>query len=189
MKRLHFFLGACIIKHAEQNLQDFSSSSIHIDRLLMLLCSFSLLLGVTYPCPYCPKEFKEKHYRTIHMQSHDYNTIYTCNTCLKKFPRSDLLSKHTRLVHSNKEPMHKCGKCDKAFLTQGRLKKHQIVHSEDYSFICVTCGDAFKCKLSLRGHMERHLDVHDRSGLCHICGVMTCRRWIKKHLAKWHDED
>ena len=85
-------------------------------------------------CQYCDAIFpsdekRRQHVNEIHlMKSKDLKQTQTkdvlCFQCGKSFVSNKSLALHERNVHSVEPKMHKCGKCDKTFLTFSKLEKH-----------------------------------------------------------------
>ncbi|KAI5853635.1 hypothetical protein GGS23DRAFT_505210 [Durotheca rogersii] len=51
-----------------------------------------------YQCPRCPSSFKRPEHLKRHQRSHDGHKPFVCSVCLKRFFRSDILTRH-ELMH------------------------------------------------------------------------------------------
>lgn len=76
-----------------------------------------------WPCDQCDAKLHSKfslkrHKRITH---HDGSTVYVCGECGKVALTEDALKSHKRYVHQ-RERIHKCTVCDKAFKASKVLK-------------------------------------------------------------------
>ena len=136
-----------------------------------------------YKCGECGKEIKDKTGFVAHVRSHANEMPFSCPVCSKKFVIKSRLTSHSK-IHSEKPAyvcpeagcgktcrsrtsvrMHKdehlgikrwsCSLCDRKFLSQGNLKKHERRHG-DKRFPCISCDASFFEKQELNIHLKRH---------------------------------
>ena len=78
---------------------------------------------------------------------------YICKKCNKKFITQYKLKYHNVSVHS-KHKMSQCQQCEKKFPTQTRLKKHMnSIHLKSKPYSCEKCGHSVIDKYHLEQHM------------------------------------
>lgn len=84
-----------------------------------------------------------------------------CNECGKRFKNPSLLSGHM-VKHSTERPW-KCVTCGNAYKSRGTLKNHQrLVHSKDsFTHSCEKCGKKF----AFRSHLSKHMLTHLKNGV------------------------
>ncbi|KAF0314326.1 Zinc finger protein 510 [Amphibalanus amphitrite] len=92
-----------------------------------------------------------------------------CRTCGKVMLSLSRLKKH-QLVHTDERPFH-CDKCPKSFKSIHVLNAHQLTHINYRPFRCELCRQTFAKKWTLRGHMTTHDRCDGADGLkCSTCG-------------------
>ncbi|XP_036876369.1 transcription factor YY2 [Manis javanica] len=83
--------------------------------------------------------------------------------CVKMFNNNSTMRKH---LQSHRPREYVCTECDKAFIDNSKLKRHQLVHSGEKPFQCMFegCGKHFSLDFNLRTHMRIH--TGDRPYVC-----------------------
>ncbi|XP_067005614.2 ras-responsive element-binding protein 1 [Anabrus simplex] len=96
--------------------------------------------GMRYVCPICDAILLSQHDFTLHIRSHNNDTVddgstppsstcakgYSCRICGKVLSSSSSLDRHV-LVHSGERPF-KCSICGVAFTTNGNMHRHMRKH-------------------------------------------------------------
>ncbi|KAL4705088.1 hypothetical protein ACJJTC_002736 [Scirpophaga incertulas] len=108
----------------------------------------------TFPCPVCNKKFVSKVYWTSHYNFYHLNKFqYMCEICNKPFISDWRLKNHRQKHHGySRTRDHTCNVCGKKFYTSSTLRAHQLIHSEQRSYMCEDCGDTFKQRAALYTH-------------------------------------
>jgi KRAB domain-containing zinc finger protein len=112
---------------------------------------------VEFECGECLKIFKTSRHFKRHMERNKGSKIIQCPRCDRNFHRQGDLNSHLKQVHKS-ERNFECEICKKAFKSKGKVKEHQIMHSDVKSFKCGNCGIAFKRKFQLNKHSLIHRD-------------------------------
>ena len=77
---------------------------------------------------------------------------YECSFCTAKFGTPKVLKRHLAAVHLPQN-RYKCTKCEKLFVSEDRLKVHQLVH-ESPTLQCPQCDKFFKRKNNIVQHLR-----------------------------------
>jgi hypothetical protein len=85
----------------------------------------------------------------------------SCNICHESFGSSSSLWRHKRMKHSQKK-LPQCPYCDKKFTDLHNLRTHEISHTNERQYVCVTCNKAYKYKQDLKNHNCRALSWGNR---------------------------
>lgn len=98
-----------------------------------------------------------KHVASRHRnRTPDSARAYECEICLRKFARSDMLTRHARL-HSGIKP-YSCSVCGQTFSRSDHLATHQRTHTGVKPYHCSACPYA-ACR---RDMITRHMKIHSR---------------------------
>uniref|UniRef100_A0A8C5QAB4 C2H2-type domain-containing protein n=1 Tax=Leptobrachium leishanense TaxID=445787 RepID=A0A8C5QAB4_9ANUR len=95
----------------------------------------------------------------------------SCPECEKTFIDQIALKKHQR-IHTGKK-LFKCSDCGKCFTTSSNLTKHVMIHTGEKPFICFECGKCFNQASSLRAHIRIH--TGEKPFKCDECGKCFAR--------------
>lgn len=115
--------------------------------------------AVTYPCSLCPKDFKWRATRDLHLERDHPNgqiEIHKCLKCKKGFNTKKDLTEHSFIHFTG--VVHHCDFPDCTFKFQllYKLTKHKLNHEPpNGSFICKKCDRNFKRSDGLKRHDGR----------------------------------
>ena len=118
----------------------------------------------TYACEQCGKAYFTRASLQSHEKSHEQDVNVICPTCGKLFKRAEGLERHMKL-HS--DDLLKCGLCDKGFVSETALKKHEIIHTGIKPYKCDFCDMAFYRIEGKRNHERTH--TGERPYKCKYC--------------------
>ncbi|CAH0592439.1 unnamed protein product [Chrysodeixis includens] len=139
-------------------------------------------------CSSCDKIFTSRDALKSHERSHipiEERKIYHCDICNMKFTTRSSAASHKRVVH-DKIKGYVCDLCGYACGTNGELRQHRAIHSDEKPFGCRKCPKQFKTYSNLKTHMDTH---EDTSYECYICRrVLNSRRTLRKHLLVHEDK-
>ncbi|XP_056329473.1 gastrula zinc finger protein XlCGF67.1-like [Danio aesculapii] len=130
----------------------------------------------SYTCPHCEKSFNQTGHLRDHIRIHTGEKPYTCQQCGKRFIHSGHLRDHMR-IHTGEKP-HTCSHCGKSFTQKAHYTVHLRVHTGEKPYTCPHCGKSF----SRRGHYTDHLRFYSGNS-CQKCGkIFRCKLSLKKHI-------
>ncbi|KOB75285.1 Klumpfuss [Operophtera brumata] len=115
-----------------------------------------------FSCSACGQTFAvhdrlAKHIASRHRnRTPDAQRQYECEICLRRFARSDMLTRHARL-HSGVKP-YACPVCGQVFSRSDHLATHQRTHTGEKPYRCPACPYA-ACR---RDMITRHMRTHTR---------------------------
>lgn len=150
-------------------------------------------MDMMFTCDFCPKKFKRRSHRAVHMRTHTREKPYECNYCGRKFSLSGNLKRH-KMVHTGEKP-HMCEHCGRSFIQYVELKNHLLVHLNK-KLNCEICGRLFHSNAFL----ERHINMIHLAGNpdkfikitladdnieheCHECNAkLSSRRTLANHM-------
>ena len=103
-----------------------------------------------FTCVECPSEFNSKELLADHIiQTH---TKVKCKLCSKDY---DILALKKHYSEDHLAKTFVCDKCEKTFVTQDLLKKHQTEKHELFC-VCGICKQGFQSMKELGEHFESH---------------------------------
>lgn len=109
---------------------------------------------------------------------HGINRPWQCTQCEQNFKRSEALTRHIELAHS--EEKTDCDICEKNFTTRKALRAHiGVVHPKHKSPRCSQCKKEFISNVLLNAHIKYK---HASSVKCDVCQ----KRCATKHHLKKH---
>ncbi|CAH2050391.1 unnamed protein product, partial [Iphiclides podalirius] len=140
-----------------------------------------------FTCSSCNKTFNNKDTLKSHERSHipiEERKIFCCDQCDLKFTTRSSAASHKRVVH-DKIKSYVCDLCGYACGTNGELRQHRAIHSDDKPYECRKCSKRFKTYSNLKTHVDTH---EDTSYTCYVCSrVLNSRRTLRKHLLVHED--
>ncbi len=137
-------------------------------------------------CQLCEYSTRFKEHLTSHMQSHDSYRKYMCSDCGQTFKWSHSLKRHQRTHQANPEFQYCCNHCPKTFSRKDHLTIHEDLHrTSSETFPCGQCGQEFKNRKTLTGHMKTHTSQKDFK--CDECDSQFTRRAsLNRHVRAAH---
>lgn len=123
-----------------------------------------------YKCHFCPKTFPTSTKMKTHRIIHTDEKTHRCEICDKIFLRLDQLKCHTSRIHLKLKPFV-CGKCDRSFTQNKKLKEHSQLHEREQ----LKCDFCPALLLTLRDKQQHHNLVHP-ARYCEACDVWCISR-------------
>lgn len=143
-------------------------------------------------CSHCELQFQTKDQLRIHISNHmkalkgvkkrktkktnsknkAYSSLYNCKICNKSFIKQSLLLRH-EMIHTGEKPF-KCTICDHSFIQKGTLRVHLLTHSGQKPFSCTLCPAKFIQKGNLRVHLKKTHTVPYGGQKMFKCPHCTC---------------
>ncbi|KAF7654785.1 hypothetical protein LDENG_00064950 [Lucifuga dentata] len=92
---------------------------------------------------------------------------YRCGVCSERFKDPEELSEHGCLAAT--ERLFLCPNCDKHFLHESHLKKHQIARHQPHSgqYQCHQCSISFSSSRHFLSHLKNHHNADTAVEICH----------------------
>ena len=152
-------------------------------------------------CYICMKKFKIKYRLEDHMNTHNEDNIFSCNTCDKTFPTKFTKERHFQEVHTKECMEYSCELCDSKFSLDRNLQRHRVVHDgEPSEYSCTLCDTKFKRTDNLYQHCKEVHGVDNRKQVlkgindernsykCLQCESSFIRRnMLERHMATVHE--
>ena len=139
------------------------------------------------PCSYCDKLYpsekhREKHENTVHATQ----LAHQCDQCPQGYRHPSSLHKHILTMHSGEDAKKfKCDHCGKAFITNGKLKAHERIHTGEKRYSCPHCGLRFTDSSAMARHRKTHEGGSKYS--CDLCQKSYSQSYdVVKHKAAVH---
>ena len=102
-------------------------------------------------CIECPTEFNSKELLANHIIQAHHSKV-KCKLCIKEF---DIFALEKHYSDDHLANPFACDKCDKAFITEDLLKKHQTEKHELFC-VCGICKQGFQSFKELGEHFKIH---------------------------------
>lgn len=116
-------------------------------------------------------------------QQNFFSKLFKCQYCEKQFVYEEQLRKHEQ-VHSGEKP-YRCQVCGKNFANPTCLKLHQRLHTGEKPHTCTECGMSFRWRGGLAAHLDVHAEVFPHA--CGGCGErFRSLNELKDHRMKVH---
>uniref|UniRef100_A0AAF5PJH2 C2H2-type domain-containing protein n=1 Tax=Wuchereria bancrofti TaxID=6293 RepID=A0AAF5PJH2_WUCBA len=108
-------------------------------------------------------------------------SYHQCNSCSLSFPKSELLERHYRSLHTAERP-YQCSICGRSFSQRDYLQNHhKLVHTKKLLYQCDCCSRSF----DKSGELEFHIKVMhsvERPYHCDICNrAFRDIRFMRRH--------
>jgi uncharacterized Zn-finger protein len=113
--------------------------------------------------PECTYSTNSKEHLESHKKVHAPERLFMCELCPQSFKWSHSLRRHVQSTHADRSKYRfRCPRegCGKAFSRKDHLTNHEASHDGDRrtpAFACAECGQAFRAKKTLAGHLKTHL--------------------------------
>jgi Zinc finger, C2H2 type len=135
-------------------------------------------------CHFCGKRFLGRSHMIVHMQWHRQRPR-KCRICQLDFPDPNAVVDHKVAAHGFK--CFPCKKCEKKFVTNSELRKHdRYQHLPKSPYICHYCGQKIRSRQSMIKHLEAHVN---KTGVrCSVC-YARCRDQgtLRTHMEVFHN--
>ncbi|XP_063240013.1 uncharacterized protein LOC134540893 isoform X2 [Bacillus rossius redtenbacheri] len=106
---------------------------------------------IRHICDLCGRMFSSSSTYRMHRVWHDNPLPYKCDICGQRFKHTSILSVHKRRSHTGERP-YKCPYCPYTFAVGSTMKKHIILHTKQFPFVCEHCSKGFTTRLKLVNH-------------------------------------
>lgn len=141
-------------------------------------------------CDQCGEWFVSLASLRLHrIQTHTKQKQYGCRICLKSFPTTSKLRRHTGEHARSLDQTFKCDECEATFASRNGLRGHRIVtHQQHMSYKCEFCQMPF----SSRGKMLKHMVTHtgEKPHKCSECAMaFRSPTGLKNHYVTAHTAD
>ncbi|XP_065343682.1 zinc finger protein 423 isoform X2 [Cloeon dipterum] len=145
-------------------------------------------------CPECPESFTNENSLEVHCLGHFLatSTEFSCQSCLKAFPRPDELQKHLMDAHAHQ--LLRCALCRELFDTRVAAQVHFAVkHSSESRVLrCVACGDAsakFRSEIEFGLHVKiHHLAMMEKLRCLYCSELFKSDAELQYHVASYHQK-
>lgn len=135
-----------------------------------------------FKCSWCSKTFRSRQAWLNHENAHAGKKPFDCEHCGMEFTTKGEMVRHIGYKHSKLKP-HKCPwpYCSYSAVERARLKRHQVIHTEERPFQCRHCSYAAPLKVHLKRHVS---NVHrgEQPYECDICHT----RFTQQGSMAWH---
>ena len=152
-------------------------------------------------CYICMKKFKIRYRLEDHMNTHDEDKTFSCNTCDKTFPTKFTKERHFQEVHTEECFEYGCELCDSKFSLERNLQRHRAIHDgEPSAYSCTLCDTKFKRTDNLNQHCKevhgidkkkqvlKGINDKRNSYKCVQCDSSFIRRnMLERHTATVHE--
>ena len=135
--------------------------------------------NTSFFCVLCCKGFSVKSSYKRHMrQSHTHEGMIKCKMCDRKFLNQTDLRRHNETAHLGLR--FDCDECDKTYRTRGGLNCHKLTHKGIYRYLCLICGRGFNYKSEYESHTTSHSGL--KPHMCDQCGSkFQTKGGLRKH--------
>lgn len=146
---------------------------------------------------YCSRITLRKHLEKVHkLDSSQLPVACRDPQCSGRFPTEECMEMHAVRVHSVKQKIYKCPKCQKLFL-MGVIKRHtqqcgmdkKLKKPVNRSFVCETCGKAFVSQENLRLHNLSHVGPEGWEFCCEICSKKCLTKQKLEEHRRTHSKE
>uniref|UniRef100_A0A671K5U4 PR domain zinc finger protein 10 n=1 Tax=Sinocyclocheilus anshuiensis TaxID=1608454 RepID=A0A671K5U4_9TELE len=138
----------CHCSQIQCNRSDSSSSCFN--------CSPGRLLISKVPIPPCFLSSLTQNAALQHLFIRKSFRPFKCSQCGKAFRDKDKLDQHMR-YHGRDGCRHMCHQCGKGFLSSAVLEDHLQLHSDQRTYSCLFCAEAYDRLDLLKVHVHVHL--------------------------------
>uniref|UniRef100_A0A672PIU5 PR domain zinc finger protein 10 n=1 Tax=Sinocyclocheilus grahami TaxID=75366 RepID=A0A672PIU5_SINGR len=149
IQRFEYHASAlCHCSQIQCNRSDSSSSCLD--------CSPGRLLISKVPIPPCFLSSLTQNAALQHLFIRKSFRPFKCSQCGKAFRDKDKLDQHMR-YHGRDGCRHMCHQCGKGFLSNAALEDHLQLHSDQRTYSCLFCAEAYDRLDLLKVHVHVHL--------------------------------
>lgn len=131
-----------------------------------------------YPCILCGLTFPKKRHLILHRRTTEHqNAVYKCPECHKEYGLRSYKDHIERHKATHKKQCDICGK----LVPGNHLKRHRIIHTQEFPYECQLCPYKGRCSDALKGHMKSHSG--DKPFQCPMCPVRCAKKFnLQQHM-------
>ena len=151
----------------------------------MLVSAEMIQLNCT--CDFCDKKFNNKYNLKTHLQSVHMKVVLPCPVCPFRAGSKLSLTIHSQSHDELRLEKFKCAPCDKEFVNQNNLRRHNKSKHEKVKYNCDQCPYEATCKGSLKTHTDsiHRLLTYE----CRLCGkIFTFKANLNQHKLAVHEK-
>lgn len=114
-------------------------------------------------CEVCGKDLSTKSNLLTHTKMHlpiEERKHFECHICRTTFAYKKSIVHHMP-IHTGKKIQFQCGECKVHFSRTDALRRHSLIHLNQFTHCCRTCGKGFRTKFNLKVNKKKSLSCNN----------------------------